>query len=194
MKKWLALLLAVVMVFSLSACGEKGTESTPAAEGSALTAEQQMIVDAVSAQIQSETFAQWQQLAEQFKGSAPKAPEVTSVLHYEIGDFEGEKMECYLVNISADIAWWDNEEAQQGSLVERYQLYVSSDGKTVMDSVTSDAGNFNGDTSTPEGRATCLLWMFGNMMAGNFQGNFLNDSETITEWSADELAVINDNL
>ena len=104
MKKWLALLLAVVMVFSLSACGEKGTESTPAAEGSALTAEQQMIVDAVSAQIQSENFAQWQELAEQFKGSAPKAPEVTSVLHYEIGDFEGEKMECYLVNISADIA------------------------------------------------------------------------------------------
>lgn len=194
MKKWLALLLAVVMVFSLSACGEKGTESTPAAEGSALTAEQQMIVDAVSAQIQSETFAQWQQLAEQFKGSAPKAPEVTSVLHYEIGDFEGEKMECYLVNISADIAWWDNEEAQQGSLVERYQLYVSSDGKTVMDSVTSDAGNFNGDTSTPEGRATYLLWMFGNMMDGSYQGNFLNDSETITEWSADELAVINDNL
>ena len=194
MKKWLALLLAVVMVFSLSACGEKGTESTPAAEGSALTAEQQMIVDAVSAQIQSETFAQWQQLAEQFKGSAPKAPEVTAVTHYEIGDFEGEKMDCYLVNISADIAWWDNEEAQQGSLVERYQLYVSSDGKTVMDSVTTDAGNFNGDTSTPEGRATYLLWMFGNMMDGSYQGNFLNDSETITEWSADELAVINDNL
>ena len=194
MKKWLALLLAVVMVFSLSACGEKGTESTPAAEGSALTAEQQMIVDAVSAQIQSETFAQWQQLAEQFKGSAPKAPEVTAVTHYEIGDFEGEKMDCYLVNISADIAWWDNEEAQQGSLVERYQLYVSSDGKTVMDSVTTDAGNFNGDTSSPEGRATYLLCMFGNMMGGNYQGNFLNDSDTITEWSADELAVINDNL
>ena len=57
MKKWLALLLAAVMVFSLSACGEKGTESTPAAQESALTAEQQMIVDAVSAQIQSEDFA-----------------------------------------------------------------------------------------------------------------------------------------
>ena len=27
MKKWLALLLAAVMVFSLCACGEKGTES-----------------------------------------------------------------------------------------------------------------------------------------------------------------------
>ena len=84
MKKWLALLLAAVMVFSLCACGEKGTESTPAAQESALTAEQQMIVDAVSAQIQSETFARWQELAEQFKGNAPKAPEVTSVLHYEI--------------------------------------------------------------------------------------------------------------
>ena len=57
MKKWLALLLAAVMVFSLCACGEKGTESTPAAGESALTAEQQMIVDAVSAQIRSETFA-----------------------------------------------------------------------------------------------------------------------------------------
>ena len=194
MKKWLALLLAAVMAFSLCACGEKGTESTPGAEESALTAEQQIIVDAVSAQIQSQTFAQWQELAEQFKGSAPKAPEVTAVLHYEIGDFEGEKMDCYLVNISADVAWWVNEAAQQGTREERYQLYVSSDGKTVMDSVSTDAGNFNGDTSTPEGRATYLLWMFGNMMGGNYQGNVLNDSETITEWSADELAVINANL
>ena len=75
MKKWLALLLAAVMVFSLCACGEKGTESTPAAEESALTAEQQMIVDAVSAQIRSETFAQRQELAEKLKGSAPKAPQ-----------------------------------------------------------------------------------------------------------------------
>ena len=182
------------MVFSLSACGEKGTESTPAAQESALTAEQQMIVEAVSAQIQSETFAQWQELAEQFKGSAPKAPEVTSVLHYEIEDFDGEKMDCYLVNISADVAWWFDEAAQQGTLEERYQLFVSSDGKTVMDSVTTDAGNFNGDTSTPEGRATYLLWKFGNMMGGSFQGDFLNDSETITEWSAEELAVINENL
>ena len=193
MKKWLALLLAAVMVFSLCACGEKGTESTPAAQESALTAEQQMIVDAVSAQIQSENFAQWQELAEQFKGSAPKAPEVTSVLHYEIEDFEGEKMDCYLVNISADIAWWDNEAAQQGTLEERYQLYVSSDGKTVMDSVTTDAGNFNGDTSTPEGRATYLLWIFGGMMDGTYEGSFLNDSETVIEWSADEVAIINSN-
>ena len=194
MKKWLALLLAAVMVFSLCACGEKGTETTPAAEERALTAEQQMIVDAVSAQIQSETFAQWQELAEQFKGSAPKAPEVTSVLHYEIEDFDGEKMDCYLVNSSADVARCHAGATHKGTLEERYQLFVSSDGKTVMDSVTTDAGNFNGDTSTPEGRATYLLWMFGNMMGGSFQGDFRNDSETITEWSAEELAVINENL
>lgn len=183
MKKMIALLLAAGMAISLCACGAKK-----------LTAEQQMIVDAVHSQIQSENFAEWQKLAENFKGSTPKAPEVTSVMHYEINDFEGEKMDCYLVNISADVAWWFNEEAQQGSMAERYQLYVSSDGKTVIDSISSDAAGFDGDTSTSEGRAIYLLWTFGNMMDGSYEGNFLNDGETVTEWSADELAVINGSL
>lgn len=183
MKRVLCLFLVVMMVFSLCACGGK----------SGVTPEQ-MIADAVRTQVESETFAERQELAESFMGSAPKAPEVTSVIHYEIGDFEGEKMDCYLVNISADVAWWYNEEAQQGSLAERYQLYVSSDGKTVMDSISVDAMDFNGDVSTPEGRATYLLWLYGSMMDGNYDGAFLNDSETVTEWPADKLAAINENL
>ena len=64
----------------------------------------------------------------------------------------------------------------------------------VIDSITVDALYFNGDTSTPEGRATYLLWIFGNMMNGTNEGSFLNDSETVTEWSADEVAIINSNI
>ena len=194
MKKTLALLLALVMVLSLCACGQKESENNaPAKEENKLTAEQQIVVDAVKAQIHSDTFDAWQSLAKNFKGSEPKTPEVTAVYHYSIDDFEGEKMECYLVNISADIGYWDNEEAQQGSLVESYQIFVSVDGKNVIDSISVDAGNFNGDTSTTEGRATYLLWMFGNMMNGLYDGNFANDSEKVTIWADADLKVVNDN-
>ena len=194
MKKTLALFVAIVMVLSLCACGQKASENNaPVTEDNKLTAEQQIVVDAVKSQIHSDTFAAWQSLAKNFKGSEPKTPEVTAVYHYSIDDFEGEKMECYLVNVSADIGYWHNEEAQQGSLVESYQIFVSADGKTVMDSISVDAGNFNGDTSTSEGRATYLLWMFGNMMDGSYEGYFCNDGETVTKWTADEIAVINAN-
>ncbi|MDO4974166.1 MAG: hypothetical protein Q4E38_08160 [Eubacteriales bacterium] len=194
MKKTLALLLALVMVLSLCACGQKASENNaPVTEDNKLTAEQQIVVDAVKSQIHSDTFAAWQNLAKDFKGSEPKAPEVTAVYHYAIDDFEGEKMDCFLVNISADVAYWMNEEAQQGIMNESYQIFVSADGKTVMDSISVDAGNFNGDTSTPEGRATYLLWMFGSMMNGSYEGNFINDRETVTKWTADEIAVINAN-
>lgn len=125
-------------------------------------------------------------------GSDPKAPEVSAVIHYEIEDFEGEKMDCYLIDITAGVC----HGALDGNTYtdSRYGLFVSSDGKTVIDSITVDAPSFNGDTSTPEGRATYLLWLFGGMMDGTYEDSFLNDSETVTEWSADEVAIINSNM
>ena len=194
MKRALALLLALTMVLSLCACGGNSNDGVADSGESSLTAEQQMIVDAVCAQTQSDDFAGWQALYQDFSGETPKAAEVTAVKHFAIDDFEGEKLDCYLVNISADVAWWVNEEAQQGITDTQFQLFVSSDGKTVMNSILVDAGNFDGDISTPEGRAMYLLWIFGNMMSGNYDGSFVNDSETVTDWSADELAVINKNL
>ena len=168
--------------------------STPTAGGNKLTAEQQIVVDAVNAQLHSETFAAWQSLAKDFMGSEPRSPEVTAVYHYSVDDFEEEAVDCYLVNISADIGYWDNEEAGQGSLVGRYQIFISADGRTVIDSISTDAGNFNGDTSTSEGRATYLLWMFGNMMDGRYEGDLLNNQETVTIWADADLKVVNGNI
>lgn len=194
MKRTLALLLALVMALSLWACGSKDNE-TPATETeSSLTAEQKIVVDAVHAQLESEKFAQWQELARNFTGNEPKVPEVTSVVHYEIKDFDGSPMNCYLVNISADVVHWIDEESEQGVVDSQFQLLISNDGKTVVDSITTDAGNGADDTTTDEGRAIYLLWIFGNMMSGNHEGNFVNDSETVTEWTADEIAVVNGNI
>lgn len=192
MKKWIALLLAAIMALSLCACGGKNDNGAANGEGSGLTAEQQLIVDAVRTEVQSEKFAAWQALYKEDMGSDPKAPEVTTVLHYEIADFEGEKMDGYLVNISAGV----RHGAPDGNTYtdSRYGLFVSSDGKTVIDSITVDAPSFDGDTSTPEGRATYLLWIFGGIIDDSYHGNFLNDAETVTEWSADELAIINSNM
>ena len=170
------------------------TETEPMKTVSTLTAEQQMIADAVRSQIQSEQFTQWQKLAEDFSGSDPKAPEVSAVWHYEIADFDEKKMDCYLVNISADVAYWINEEAGQGSMDSQFQLFISSDGKTVVDSITTDAGNVMHDTATDEGRITYLLWMFGVMMNSDFEGFLRNDSETVTKWTAEEIAVVNGNI
>lgn len=195
MKKTLAFLAALVMVLSLCACGSgKGSETTAAGTESKLTAEQQIVVDAVHAQLESDQFAQWQKLAKEFSGNNPKAPEVTSVVRYEIKDFDGSPMDCYLVNISADVAYWVNEAAQQGAMLDQFQLFISSDGKTVTDSITTDACNGTEVTTTDEGRAIYLLWIFGNRMSGDYEGSFLNDSETVTEWTADEIAVVNGNI
>lgn len=197
MKKLIALLLAAVMCLSLVACGGNGGNGEADGGDSSLTAEQQLIVDAVKTEIQSEKFAEWQTLYKNVMGSDPKAPEVSAVMHYEIEDaefIEGEKIgkiDCYLIDITADVC--NGVSDDRAYTDSRYGLFVSSDGKMVIDSITVDAHNFNGDTSTPEGRATYLLWMFGGMMDGNYEGSFLNDSETVTEWSADEVAIINSN-
>ena len=191
MKKWIALLLAAVLCLSLAACGGKNDNGAANGEDNSLTAEQQLIVDAVKIEVQSEKFTEWQTLYKNNMGSDPKAPEVSAVMHYEIEDFEGEKIDCYLIDITAGVC----HVAPDGNTYtdSRYGLFVSSDGKMVIDSITVDAHNFNGDTSTPEGRATYLLWMFGGMMDGNYEGSFLNDREKVTEWSADEVAIINSN-
>ena len=197
MKKWIALLLAAVLCLSLAACGGKNDNGAANGEDNSLTAEQQLIVDAVKIEVQSEKFTEWQTLYKNNMGSDPKAPEVSALMHYEIEDaefIEGEKIEkidCYLIDITSYVC----HGAPDGNTYtdSRYGLFVSSDGKMVIDSITVDALYFNGDTSTPEGRATYLLWIFGGMMDGTYEGSFLNDSETVTEWSADEVAIINSN-
>lgn len=191
MKRTLALILALVMALSLCACSGKNNDASNG-ESSSLTAEQQLVVDAVSSEIQSEKFAAWQAFYKEDSGSDPKAPEVTAVLHYEIPDFEGEEMDCYLIDISTDVR---HTNADGNSYTDsHYELFVSSDGKTVIDSISTDVPGFDGDVSTPEGRAEYLLWLFWCKAEGQPFNGFLNDSETITEWSADELAIINSNL
>ena len=56
MKKWIALLLAAVLCLSLAACGGNKPDEAADGEGSGLTAEQQLIVDAVKTEVQSERF------------------------------------------------------------------------------------------------------------------------------------------
>ena len=63
-----------------------------------------------------------------------------------------------------------------------------------MDSISTDAGNFNNDISTSEDRAIYLLWSFGNMMEGSYEGDFVNDGETVTIWTDADLSVVNENI
>ena len=47
---------------------------------------------------------------------------------------------------------------------------------------------------TEQGRATYLLWMYGNIQNGLHSGNYLNNEEMVTEMTAAEIEAINDAL
>lgn len=180
MKKMLALLLAAMLCVGLVACG-----------GGEPAQEQQMVADAVKELIQSETFADWQSLYKEFSGEESGTPEVTNVTHYQIDDFEGKEMDCYLVNISAGIAYWHDEAAEMGAMEENLYLYIDGDSNDTIDHITTDAVNFDGDFSTDEGKAKYLLWQYWNFQNGMADGDFINQSETVTELSKGDLKMIN---
>ena len=182
MKKLLAFVLASLLTLSMTACGSK------------ISSEQQLIIDAVKAEIQSEDFADWQELYESFTTETAAAPVVTDVTRYQIPDFEGVKMDCYLVTVSAGMAHWINEAEEMGTIDEKLFLFVDAASKKSYDSISTDAANVSHDTTTELGRATYLLWIHANLDDGSYSGSYLNDSETVTTLSADDLKVINDNL
>lgn len=176
----------------------KGEQAEPSTEAittaTPLTAEQQLVADAVNATIQSEEFATWQSLYKEFMGKDPKTPEITNVLHYQIGSFYGEKVDCYLINISADIAYWINKEAEEGAVEEQFQILVDTNTKAVYNSITTDLANYNGDTSTAENRATYLLWVYNGIQLGNSNGFIISEMEITTELTEADIAVISTAL
>lgn len=246
MKKYISLLLALVMCLSLCACGGNNTSESPyekyakyeelfmyletndydnanayiqnffgmtedtlkgelaepstedTAEAittaSPLTAEQQLVADAVRATLLSEEFAACQTLYKEFMGSDPKTPEITNVLHYQIGSFDGESIDCYLINVSADIAYWINKEAEEGAVEEQFQILVDTNTNAVYNSITTDIANYNGDTSTSESRATYLLWVYNGIQTGYYDGFFRNEMEITTELTTADIAAISSAL
>lgn len=167
-----------------------GASSESIVTASPLTAEQQLVADAVNATIQSEDFAAWQSLYKEFMGNDPKTPEVTSALHYQIGSFDGEKVDCYLINISADVAYWVNKEADEGAVEEQFQILVDTNTKAVYNSITADIANYTGDISTSESRATYLLWVYNGIQTGNSTGPILNEMEITAELTTADIAAI----
>lgn len=149
-----------------------------------LTAEQKLVADAVKDILASEKFAQWQADYANSTGKDPAAPEVSAVLHYQIGDFE-----CYLVNVSADVRYADPSGRKTNA--SRFGIFIGEDGEEITDSITADADNFDDDVSTHEGRVRYLLWAFANRLSGESKGNYLNDVEVRTEWSDEAIARIN---
>lgn len=192
MKKLLALLLVSIMALSLVACGGKG-ETTPTEE-TKLTEEQQLIIDTVNAKLSTEEVANWQSQYKEFTGNEATAPKVTNVTHYQIPDFDGVEMDCYLVTITSNFGFWVNEEAEQGATVDNLYLFVDGNTKATIDNITTDASNVEHDTTTEEGRATYLLWIYDNINNGSYDGAYLNDSETVTVLTDADLEIINNNL
>lgn len=198
MKKLLALLLVSIMAISLVACGGKGettpTEGTNATEVTKLTEEQQLIIDTVNAKLSTEEVSNWQNQYKEFTGNEATAPKVTNVTHYQIPDFEGVEMDCYLVTITSNFGYWVNEEAEQGATVDNLYLFVDGNTKATIDNITTDASNVEHDTTTEEGRATYLLWIYDSINSGHYDGAYLNDSETVTVLTDADLEIINNNL
>ena len=106
--------------------------------------------------------------------------QVTRVIHYQLDDFEGKPADGTLVNLSTG--------------ADNVQLYVDNYTDITYDSVITNAADGITDISTDQDRATYLLWIFGNLVSGNFDGFFRNDQETRTEYTADQLAALNSSL
>ena len=99
--------------------------------------------------------------------------------YYYIEDFDGAKVKCMLVHISASVAYWTDKEAQMGGIEDSVYLMIDLETKTVYDSLSTDALNCEHDTSTAQGRATYLMWMYNSMLNGSDSEYFVNDSEIV---------------
>lgn len=210
MKTILAFLLALALCLSLCACGgsapatptaeptvEPTVEPTPEAvpTETPLSEAQKLVIDTVNAKISSEEFAAWEQLYMDFTGTKLALdPQVVNVTRYQIKDFEGVEMDCYLIALAANIAHWVNEEAEQGAIDGQLFIFVDANTATSFDSITTDALGVQHDTTTELGRATYLLWIYAGIQDGSYSGNYLNDSETVSELTAEEIDAINDAL
>ena len=223
MKKILLLLTAAATVCSLTGCGSDETaalrsevaelrervavlemqveelKQAPAVTVPAETEEQipalseehQLIVDVVKAVLDSDIIAQcWKDYADMMGGTA-RDPEITDVIRYQIGDFEGEKMDCWLINIATDIGM-----ADRNMVTNNFQVFVDITTGAYFDSLTVDAiGYAGGSLDDLQGKATYLLWGYGNAM--NTPGgasSLLNSSEIITDMSHEDIDAINSYL
>lgn len=169
-------------------------QAAEAVQQSAPREEHQVIADAVSSLIQSEHYAQWQELYTYFTGDAPSEPEIVDVVRYQIGDFDGEKIDCYLINLSADIGYWYNEANEQGSIENNVFIFADNESKAIYDNISTNAMNVEHNTTTDFGRATYLLWTYGNAQLGNGDSVLLNNAEIITELSSEDVDTINANI
>lgn len=154
-----------------------------------LKEEHRLIAEMTEQLIASEAFVGWQETYRELTGNAPNAPRVESALRYEIPDFEGEKMDCWLVNISADVGRWFA--ADQGVAENRVLLFIDLTSGKVYDSFSTDAMNAVGDLSIAEGRAIYMLWYYYNDVNGQCGRPWLNDSETMTELTVEDIDAIN---
>ena len=204
MKKLIAMILALTMCLSLSACGS--TPAEPSTEATAelteatteapteppLTDVQLMIIDKVKELMAKEEFVVWEELYTQFTGEEAKNEgSILDVTHYEVPDFQGVKMDCYLVNVPVNVGRWINEEEEQNIVEESIYLFIDAETLTVYDSITADAMNGTSDISTEIGRACYLMWIYSANQTGGYNGNFLSDAETVTHMTEDEVYRIN---
>lgn len=167
MKKLLALLLAAILALTLCAC----KQTAPAAPAATVDAVE-VIAHAVENFLASDTY----------QNTGATARQVTRVTRYQVKDFEQAPMDGFLVNLATD----------NGNV----QLYLDSATLTAYDSITTHAadGIDLSTITTDEDRATYLLWMYGNLADGSYDGALLNDLETRTDFTADQLAALNSSL
>ena len=167
MKKLLALLLAAILALTLCAC----KQTAPAAPAATVDAVE-VIAHAVENFLASETF----------QNTGATARQVTRVTRYQVKDFEQAPMDGFLINLATD----------NGNV----QLYLDSATLAAYDSISTNAadGIDLSTITTDEDRATYLLWMYGNLVNGNYDGALLNDLETRTDFTADQLAALNSAL
>lgn len=156
-----------------------------------LTEDQKLVVDTVNEMIQSEKFTGWTEQYKEFKGEEGCVPEITEVLYYQYPDQDADG---YLVNIAAGVGYFVDEEKQCGAAEESFRLYIDRETQAVYDNITLDAAAGAADLKTEEDVAKYLLWIYGNMQDGSYEGTFFEEKESVSVLTADEVTLMNQHL
>lgn len=188
MKKTIALLLAMILCFTFTACGKKPVQSQIDNFGEKTNVE--LAIEAVNILLESKEYKEKNGAFEKSTGSESRTPKVTYVMEYQNDSFDGFALHLLLINLEVDY------EADK-SFFDRTTLVVDLTNGSWCDEIRSDFNqwqkSFGGVCKSVE---DCyFIFLQPTFMDAGRSGSVLwSESETYSVLNDEELSKINQGL
>ncbi len=193
MKKTLALLLTLVMMLSLCACGGKNTDPTindaPAnlvVDGKETSAKD-FLIDCLSEYIQSDEYLERTAEFENYFGAEASPFEVTYAFELQITNYGNEKIPLHFLMVKAKCDY-----AFDGGFYDGMEMLVDYDAGMVYNKFNVDESWLQKDNKS---EAICVAAVMGGFCDSRYNGEpIFNDSEVHIQFSESDIAEINQAL